>query len=143
MKTIRLSPSLTLALVQAREATKTYFRPALNEMGLTEQEWRVICTLYQYDELENNHLAELTCILRPSLTGIVNRMAEQNLIIKSKDLHDQRVSLIKLTQAGRNYFESQALKMEESYKNIKEQYGAEKIQQLMELLHDLSKIKSN
>jgi hypothetical protein len=33
--------------------------------------------------------------------------------------------------------------MEESYKNIKEQYGAEKIQQLMELLHDLSKIKSN
>ncbi|ATZ63980.1 MULTISPECIES: homoprotocatechuate degradation operon regulator HpaR [Acinetobacter] len=143
MKTIRLSPSLTLALVQAREATKTYFRPALNEMGLTEQQWRVICTLYQYDELENNHLAELTCILRPSLTGIVNRMAEQNLIIKSKDLHDQRVSLIKLTQAGRNYFESQALKMEESYKNIKEQYGAEKIQQLMELLHDLSKIKSN
>ena len=143
MKTIRLSPSLTLALVQAREATKTYFRPALNEMGLTEQKWRVICTLYQYDELENNHLAELTCILRPSLTGIVNRMAEQNLIIKSKDLHDQRVSLIKLTQAGRNYFESQALKMEESYKNIKEQYGAEKIQQLMELLHDLSKIKSN
>lgn len=87
MKTIRLSPSLTLALVQAREATKTYFRPALNEMGLTEQQWRVICTLYQYDELENNHLAELTCILRPSLTGIVNRMAEQNLIIKSKDLH--------------------------------------------------------
>ncbi|WP_335959417.1 homoprotocatechuate degradation operon regulator HpaR [Acinetobacter bereziniae] len=143
MKTIRLSPSLTLALVQAREATKTYFRPALNEMGLTEQQWRVICTLYQYDELENNHLAELTCILRPSLTGIVNRMAEQNLIIKSKDLHDQRVSLIKLTQAGRNYFESQALKMEESYKNIKEQYGAEKIQQLMELLHDLSKIKYN
>ncbi len=143
MNTIRLSPSLTLALVQAREATKTYFRPALNEMGLTEQQWRVICTLYQYDELENNHLAELTCILRPSLTGIVNRMAEQNLIIKSKDLHDQRVSLIKLTQAGRNYFESQALKMEESYKNIKEQYGAEKIQQLMELLHDLSKIKSN
>ncbi len=143
MKTIRLSPSLTLALVQAREATKTYFRPALNEMGLTEQQWRVICALYQYDELENNHLAELTCILRPSLTGIVNRMAEQNLIIKSKDLHDQRVSLIKLTQAGRNYFESQALKMEESYKNIKEQYGAEKIQQLMELLHDLSKIKSN
>ncbi|MFW2013926.1 homoprotocatechuate degradation operon regulator HpaR [Acinetobacter bereziniae] len=143
MKTIRLSPSLTLALVQAREATKTYFRPALNEMGLTEQQWRVICTLYQYDELENNHLAELTCILRPSLTGIINRMAEQNLIIKSKDLHDQRVSLIKLTQAGRNYFESQALKMEESYKNIKEQYGAEKIQQLMELLHDLSKIKSN
>jgi homoprotocatechuate degradation regulator HpaR len=143
MKTIRPSPSLTLALVQAREATKTYFKPALNEMGLTEQQWRIICVLYQYDELENNHLAELTCILRPSLTGIVNRMADQNLIVKSKDLHDQRVSLIKLTDDGRHYFETQATKMEESYKNIQQQYGSEKIQQLMELLHDLSKIKLN
>ena len=54
MKKIR--PSLTLALLQAREATMTYFRPALNEMGLTEQQWRVIRILYQY---EANYLSLL------------------------------------------------------------------------------------
>ena len=34
MKPIRVSPSLTLALLQAREATMMHFRPILNEMGL-------------------------------------------------------------------------------------------------------------
>ncbi|MBV6567323.1 homoprotocatechuate degradation operon regulator HpaR, partial [Acinetobacter baumannii] len=50
MKPIR--PSLTLALLEAREAIMSHFRPALNEVGLTEQQWRIIRILYQYEELE-------------------------------------------------------------------------------------------
>lgn len=139
MKTIR--PSLTLSLLQAREATMSYFRPALNEIGLTEQQWRVIRILYQYEELESNQLADLACILKPSLTGILNRMIEQNLILKRKDVNDQRINLITLTEEGKNCFAQQAVKMEASYKKIQEQYGAEKMQQLMSMLQDLSKIK--
>ncbi|MDM1246612.1 homoprotocatechuate degradation operon regulator HpaR [Acinetobacter sichuanensis] len=139
MKTIR--PSLTLALLQAREATMTYFRPALNEIGLTEQQWRVIRILYQYEELESNQLADFACILKPSLTGILNRMIEQDLILKRKDVNDQRINLITLTDEGKACFEQQAVKMEASYKKIQEQYGVEKMQQLMTMLNDLSKIK--
>lgn len=139
MKTIR--PSLTLALLQAREATMTYFRPALNEIGLTEQQWRVIRILYQYEELESNQLSDFACILKPSLTGILNRMIEQDLILKRKDVNDQRINLITLTDEGKACFEQQAVKMEASYKKIQEQYGVEKMQQLMTMLNDLSKIK--
>lgn len=139
MKTIR--PSLTLSLLQAREATMSYFRPALNEIGLTEQQWRVIRILYQYEELESNQLADLACILKPSLTGILNRMIEQNLILKRKDVNDQRINLITLTEEGKNCFAQQAVKMEASYQKIQEQYGVEKLQQLMTMLQDLSKIK--
>ena len=139
MKTIR--PSLTLALLQAREATMTYFRPALNEIGLTEQQWRVIRILYQYEELESNQLADFACILKPSLTGILNRMIEQKLILKRKDVNDQRINLITLTGEGKACFEQQAVKIEASYKKIQEQYGVEKMQQLMTMLNDLSKIK--
>lgn len=139
MKTIR--PSLTLSLLQAREATMSYFRPALNEIGLTEQQWRVIRILYQYEELESNQLADLACILKPSLTGILNRMIEQNLILKRKDVNDQRINLITLTESGKDCFAQQVIKMEASYQKIQEQYGAEKMQQLMSMLQDLSKIK--
>lgn len=141
MKKIR--PSLTLALLEAREATMTYFRPALNERGLTEQQWRIIRILYQHEELESNQLASLACILKPSLTGILNRMIDVKLIKKYKDAHDQRISLITLTEEGKNCFEAQAVRMEASYKQIQEQYGAEKMQQLMDLLKDLAKIKIN
>lgn len=139
MKTIR--PSLTLALLQAREATMSHFRPALNEIGLTEQQWRVIRILYQHEELESNQLADLACILKPSLTGILNRMIDLNLIQKRKDEQDQRINLITLTEEGKKLFEIQAVKMEISYKKIQEQYGAEKLQDLLELLKDLSKVK--
>ncbi|MFP3560813.1 homoprotocatechuate degradation operon regulator HpaR, partial [Paraburkholderia sp. SIMBA_049] len=40
-------PSLTLTLLQAREATMAFFRPALNAHDLTEQQWRVIRILRQ------------------------------------------------------------------------------------------------
>lgn len=139
MKTIR--PSLTLALLEAREAAMTYFRPALNEIGLTEQQWRVIRILSQHEALESNQLADLACILKPSLTGILNRMIDQDLIRKRKGATDQRIHLISLTDQGRKIFEIQALKMEASYKKIQEQYGAEKLEVLLEMLKDFSKVK--
>jgi len=51
------------------------------------------------------------------------------------------VSLIRLSEEGKQYFETQANKMEEIYIDIQMQYGTENIQQLMGLLNDLSKIK--
>lgn len=141
MKKIR--PSLTLALLQAREAAMTHFRPNLNEIGLTEQQWRVIRILYQYEELESNQLADFACILKPSLTGILNRMQEQDLVNKRKDHHDQRINLISLSPTGKQCFEQQMIKMEKAYRNIQEQYGVEKLQLLMEMLNDLAKVKLN
>ncbi|MDQ1207736.1 homoprotocatechuate degradation regulator HpaR [Acinetobacter baylyi] len=137
MKSIR--PSLTLALLQAREAAMSHFRPALNEIGLTEQQWRIIRILYQYGELESNQLAERACILKPSLTGILNRM--QNLVIKRKDEQDQRISLIRLSEEGLNHFERQAVKMEKSYARIQELYGEEKLKELIEMLKDFEKVR--
>ena len=54
-------PSLTLTLLQAREATMAFFRPALNAHDLTEQQWRVIRILRQQGELESHQLADQAC----------------------------------------------------------------------------------
>ncbi|MGH8356893.1 MAG: MarR family transcriptional regulator, partial [Pseudomonas sp.] len=72
--------SLTLTLLQAREAAMSFFRPSLNEHGLTEQQWRVIRILSQHDELEIYQLAELACILKPSLTGVLVRMEAAGMV---------------------------------------------------------------
>lgn len=139
----KIRPSLTLALLQARETTMSFFRPALNEIGLTEQQWRIIRILSQYDALESNQLADLACILKPSLTGILNRMLEMKLISKNKSTEDQRIYLISLTKEGKKCFEHQVVKMEETYKKIQKEYGEEKMQTLMQLLKELSELKEN
>lgn len=139
MKQIR--PSVTLALLEAREALMTHFRPALNEIGLTEQQWRIIRILAQYGELESNHLAEKACILKPSLTGIIRRLGEMDLVIRRRGDTDQRFAFINLTQDGEEIFKKMSVEMEKRYQNIHQKIGDEKMKQLLELLKDVQKLK--
>ncbi|RKG34604.1 homoprotocatechuate degradation operon regulator HpaR [Acinetobacter tianfuensis] len=141
MKNIR--PSLTLALLEAREALMTHFRPELNEIGLTEQQWRIIRTLAQYQELDSTSLAEKACILKPSLTGIINRMLETGLIVRRRSDTDQRFSFISLSEEGQNTFSVMRGRMEARYQHIQDRFGEEKMQQLMVLLKEIQTLKQD
>ena len=94
-------PSLTLTLLQAREATMAFFRPALNAHDLTEQQWRVIRILRQQGELESHQLAELACILKPSMSGVLKRLERDGVVARRKSPEDQRRVFITLTDKGR------------------------------------------
>lgn len=139
MKAIR--PSITLALLEAREALMTHFRPALHDVGLTEQQWRIIRILAQYDELESTHLAEKACILKPSLTGIIRRLSEMGLVTRRRGDFDQRIVFITLTQKGEEIFKKMSVEMENKYQNINQKIGDEKIEKLLELLKDVQSLK--
>lgn len=139
MKQIR--PSVTLALLEAREALMTHFRPALNDVGLTEQQWRIIRILAQFGELESTHLAEKACILKPSLTGIIRRLSEMNLVERRRGDSDQRFVFINLTQSGDDIFKKMSIEMEKRYQKIHQRVGDEKIEKLLELLKDIQKLK--
>lgn len=139
MKKVR--PSVTLALLEAREALMTHFRPALHDVGLTEQQWRIIRILAQYGELESTHLAEKACVLKPSLTGIIRRLTEMDLVVRSRGDTDQRFVYIQLTQGGEDIFKKMSVEMEKRYQNIHQQIGDDKMSKLLELLNEIQKLK--
>lgn len=139
MKQVR--PSVTLALLEAREALMSHFRPALNDIGLTEQQWRIIRILAQYGELESTHLAEKACILKPSLTGIIRRLSEMDLVTRRRGDTDQRFVYIHLTSAGDEIFKKMSVEMEKRYQNIHRKIGDEKMAKLLELLKEVQKVK--
>lgn len=134
-------PSLTLTLLQAREAAMSFFRPLLNEHGLTEQQWRVIRILRQHGEMESYRLAELACILKPSMTGVLTRLERDGIVSRRKSPSDQRRVHINLTEKGQQCFLSMSDGMESNYRRIQEQFGEEKLQQLFGLLNELKQIK--
>jgi homoprotocatechuate degradation regulator HpaR len=134
-------PSLTLTLLQAREAAMSFFRPLLNQHGLTEQQWRVIRILRQHGEMESYRLAELACILKPSMTGVLSRLERDGLVSRRKPPHDQRRVYIDLTKQGHKCFLSMSGDMEDNYQRIQEQFGEEKLQQLLGLLNELKQIR--
>jgi homoprotocatechuate degradation regulator HpaR len=133
--------SLTLTLLQAREAAMRYFRPSLNQHGLTEQQWRVIRILSQQGELEINRLAELACILKPSMTGVLARMEAAGMVGRRKAEQDQRRVLVRLAEKGEACFSSMSQSMEENYQRLQAKFGEEKLQTLLSLLNDLKTLK--
>ncbi|KWU48210.1 homoprotocatechuate degradation operon regulator HpaR [Pseudomonas palleroniana] len=132
--------SLTLTLLQAREAAMSFFRPSLNEHGLTEQQWRIIRILEQYGELEIYQLAELACILKPSMTGVLVRMEAAGMVHRRKAEQDQRRVLVTLADKGKASFESMSQCMEANYQRLQDQLGEEKFEALLALLEDLKNI---
>ncbi|NWL45099.1 homoprotocatechuate degradation operon regulator HpaR [Pseudomonas hunanensis] len=133
--------SLTLTLLQAREATMAFFRPSLNTHELTEQQWRVIRILRRQGELESYQLAELACILKPSMTGVLKRLERDGLVARRKSQVDQRRVLVSLTVKGHQVFLAMSEEMKDGYEKIVKQVGEEKLQLLMQLLNDMKNIK--
>ncbi|WP_350615692.1 homoprotocatechuate degradation operon regulator HpaR [Pseudomonas sp. HY7a-MNA-CIBAN-0227] len=133
--------SLTLALLQAREAAMSFFRPSLNQHGLTEQQWRVIRILRQQSELESHQLAHQACILKPSMTGVLTRLERDGIVRRRKSSEDQRRMFVALTEQGQQCFVEMSAGMESNYLKIQEQFGEEKLEQLLALLNELKGIK--
>ena len=137
----KLRPSLTLSLLHAREAAMGFFRPSLNQHGLTEQQWRVIRILSQHEELEINRLAELACILKPSMTGVLVRMEAAGMVQRRKAHQDQRRVLVRLAEKGQACFASMSQSMEANYQRLQAGFGEEKLQTLLALLNELKTLK--
>ncbi|MEG1211025.1 MAG: homoprotocatechuate degradation operon regulator HpaR [Leclercia sp.] len=128
--------SLTIALLQAREAAMTFFRPIIKQHNLTEQQWRIVRVLAEHPSIDFHDLAFRTCILRPSLTGILTRMERDGLVLRLKPLNDQRKLYVSLTKEGSGLYEQAQAKVEEMYQQIEAQYTPEKMQQLTALLQE-------
>nr|WP_221801679.1 homoprotocatechuate degradation operon regulator HpaR [Oceanobacter mangrovi] len=133
----KFNDSIPLKLLRAREATMAFFRPILQEIGLTEQQWRVIRALNEYEELESKQLADICCILSPSLTGIINRLEASGHIKRRKSTEDQRRMLISLTDEAKTMFAGVSPRLEGRYHAIADKLSAEKMALLHELLDEV------
>ncbi|MFK4753561.1 homoprotocatechuate degradation operon regulator HpaR [Oceanobacter antarcticus] len=137
----KFDDSIPLKLLKSRESTMAFFRPILQEIGLTEQQWRVIRALNEYEELESKQLAELCCILSPSLTGIINRLEAQDYLRRRKSTEDQRRILISLTDKAKTMFANASPRMEGLYAEMTSQLSPQKMDLLKELLDEIIKLE--
>jgi homoprotocatechuate degradation regulator HpaR len=126
--------SLTIALLQAREAAMSYFRPIVKQHNLTEQQWRIVRILVENPSMDFHDLAFRACILRPSLTGILTRMERDGLVLRLKPVNDQRKLFVSLTEEGKALYTRAQAQVEEAYHLIETEFTPQKMQQLTALL---------
>jgi homoprotocatechuate degradation regulator HpaR len=138
----KFDQSLPMALLRARELTMGYFRPMLNEHGLTEQQWRVIRVLQEYGELEFHKLSRIALIQPPSLTGILTRLERADLVRRTRSRSDQRRLHLSLTPAGLRRFEMVSGEAEQRYGQIERHLGRAKLRSLMSILREFERLES-
>lgn len=132
--------SLPMALLKAREAAMSRFRPMLREHGLTEQQWRTIRTISAYEGIDASKLARRSFLLSPSLTRILQFLEREDIIRRSSDPNDQRRSVFILTRKGRQLFSEVAFDSEILYHEIEQDFGLDKLEQLYGLLAEFLKL---
>ena len=76
------------------------FQENLEPIGLTPFHWVVLCCLWQEDGLATSNISDQLQQVGGTLTGVLDRMAERNLIRRERDPHDRRVWRIWLTPSG-------------------------------------------
>ena len=132
--------SLPMALLHAREAAMTHFRPILAKHDLTEQQWRILRALSAQDApIEVGDLAAQTSLLAPSVTRILSNLERRRLIERQTVEHDQRRSAISLSKPGRALVHRVAPQSEAAYNTIETQFGKQKLTKLISELHELTK----
>jgi homoprotocatechuate degradation regulator HpaR len=134
--------SLPMLLLRAREACMTNFRPLLSQHGLTEQQWRVIRALAENNGLESKDLAERTLILKPSMTGIIDRLVRDGLVTRKKDKDDGRKTCIWLTRKASRLYERMMPLVAIKYNDIQKNFSDKKWDVLYDSLFHLIQLNN-
>lgn len=122
--------NLPLLLLKARESLLAHFRPILTHYGLTEQQWRVMRTLSEQEELEPWQICEACQILSPSLAGVLARMEDMGLVERNRVPEDQRRVLVRLTTQSQALVAEIAPLVEAQYQLIEQAVGKDMLDQV-------------
>jgi homoprotocatechuate degradation regulator HpaR len=131
--------SLPMSLLRAREAVMRQFRPSLRSHGLTEQQWRILRALAAVDAIEVTELARVAFLLGPSLSRILRDLEAGHLIERKLAKADLRRSVVSISAKGLKLIEAVAPSSEAIYAAITRRYGARKLAELQDMLHDLER----
>ena len=77
------------------------FLERLEPYGLTPFHYLVLCCLWEEDGLSTSGIADKLKQLGATLTGVVDRMEDRNLVYRERDLDDRRIVRIWLTEEGK------------------------------------------
>jgi homoprotocatechuate degradation regulator HpaR len=137
MQPTKTDRALPLALLRAREAVMSPIRAVLKAHDMTDQQWRVLRVLHENGLMDAKELAKSACVLAPSLTRIIKHLEQQKMLARGVDGKDGRRVLLDILPLGSEFIESVTPEVQVIYQALSDKYGAQKMSDLLDLLHDV------
>ena len=133
------SRSLPMILLRTREIMMEKFRPNLRKYDLTDQQWRVLRALSDHGAKDLGELADLCCILKPSITRIIRSMERRNLLVKNADVSDNRRTIVSIMPRGKDLVARIGPNSEKIYQEMTSEFGESELEDLYNKLDALAK----
>ncbi|MFZ6691952.1 homoprotocatechuate degradation operon regulator HpaR [Undibacterium sp. SXout20W] len=135
--------NLPQLFLKARGNLMAHFKPILSHFGLTDQQWRILRVLDEYEQLEPRELCDLCQISSPSMAGVLKRMEDLDLIVRSAVSGDQRRLSIRLSDAGDALMTQMAPLIDLQYKHIEQTFGLMAMNELVATLEKFNAVSED
>ncbi|EDZ48302.1 transcriptional regulator, MarR family [Rhodobacterales bacterium Y4I] len=115
-------------------------RALLSGAGLTEQQWRVLRVVQEDGPIDPTQIADKACLLLPSLTRILQKLEEKQLISRARDKEDRRRQVVRIAPAGEKVIADNIEASLELMNRTRARMGPERYEALLDLLNELDQI---
>ena len=95
-----LDAALCFALYSASRALTGFYRPLLEEMGVTYPQYLVLLALWEHDHVAVGSLAERLRLDYGTLSPLLKRLEAAGLVARTRRRDDERSVTVSLTDAG-------------------------------------------
>lgn len=119
---------------------KRSMRKSFETIGLTISQSLVIATLAKCGEMKITELSREINLSNSTVSGIVDRLEKQQLVVRMRSRDDRRFVYIKLAPKFEKIHKEVYEKAEESFENLLSRGTAEEIEQIINGLNVLKKI---
>lgn len=117
-------------------------RAILADVGITEQQWRVLRVLEEEGAQDPTRIAEQACLLLPSLTRILQKLEEKELITRQPDPDDRRKQIVSISATGAQIIRDNLGASQAVFDTIRAQMGKDRFETLLDLLNELHQDKT-
>jgi len=93
LKSVRL-------LAECLQGFERYSGESVRQYGLTHAQFDIIATLGNTSGMSYKELGERTLITKGTLTGVIERLEQKQLVLRERSLEDKRSYFVRLTERG-------------------------------------------
>jgi DNA-binding MarR family transcriptional regulator len=97
----KLGTQICFPLYAASRLVTKCYQPVLDELGITYPQYLVLMVLWEKDAVNLNFLSERLKLQSNTLTPLLKRMHEMDLVDRVRSVKDERHTIITLSEKGK------------------------------------------
>jgi DNA-binding MarR family transcriptional regulator len=127
-------------LKQLREGIHLHMHRGFKDMNLTAPQGMLIGILVHQKNIKISDLSEKLGLSNSTVSGIIDRLENQNMVERTRSSEDRRVVYVNITENFRKNFHDHFKKTEEIFQNILSKATEEELNKIMEGMETLQKV---